>query len=76
MYQGLQFGKNLARQCFIFKLMFLIGYNNKFAVVRRQFLCKLFVEDNQNELRGIKLMVLSSPWAESLGIIALNPVKK
>ena len=29
-------GGNLAHQYFIFKLMFVIGYNNKFILVRRQ----------------------------------------
>ena len=32
-YQGIQFRKNLACQYFIFKLMFVTGYNNQFTVV-------------------------------------------
>ena len=45
-YQGIQFGKNMARQYFIFKLMLIIGCYNQFTVVWRQIVCKLFVRDN------------------------------
>ena len=44
--KDLNLGKIPARQYFIFKLMFVIGYNNQFKVVRRKLFCKLFVKDN------------------------------
>ena len=73
--QGIQFGENLARQYFIFKLMLVIGYNNQFTVVQRQNICKLFVKDNWKKLLGINPLGLIEPWADYLEIIALKPVK-
>ena len=40
-----------------------------------QFICNQRVV-TYNKLQGIKPMVLSAPWANSLDIIALHPVKK
>ena len=45
-YQCLQFGKNMAGQFFIFKVIFVVGYYNEFTVVQRQIVCKLFAKDN------------------------------
>ena len=69
-------GKNMARQYFIFKIMFVIGYNNQFTVVRRRMFCKLFVKENCNKLLGINPMGLSEPRSDCLEIIAVQPVKK
>ena len=68
-------GKNMACQYFIFKLMFVIGYNNQSKLVRRKIICKLLVKDNQNNFPGINPMVLSALRTNFLEIIALKPVK-
>ena len=75
-YQGLQFGKNLVRQYFIFKLLLVIGCNNKFTVVRRQTFCKLSIKENYQKLIGITSMVPSEPRAYSHEIIAFQIVSK
>ena len=48
----------------------MIGYNNQFIVVQRNFY-KLFVKENLNKLLGIYPMGLSAPRSNSLDIIAL-----
>ena len=75
MYQGLQFGENMARQFSIFKFMFVVGYYNEFIVLQRQILCKLFAKANFKKMHGMNPMSLSDPSYESLEIIALQPVK-
>ena len=69
-------GGNLTRQYYRFKLMYVIGYNNPFTVVRRKYFCKLFPKDNSTKLLGINPTSLSPPRAESLDIIDLWPVTK
>ena len=44
--QVINLGVNMARQYFIFKIMFLIRYNNQFTVVQTLFFRKIFVKDN------------------------------
>ena len=56
--------------------MFVIGYNNQFAVVWRQLFCKLFGKDNYNKLLGNNPNILIDSRYDSLDIIALEPVKK
>ena len=65
-YQGLQIGKNTARQYFIFIVMFVVGYYNEYTVVWRQNICQFFFKDswvNQNIFHMINrwsmLMVLN-----------------
>ena len=74
-YQDIQFRENMERQYFIFKLMFVIGYNNQFTLLLREIVCKLFVKENENKLPGINPTGLSVPRADSLEIIALHPGK-
>ena len=65
----------MERQYFIFKLMFMIEYNNQFTVVRRQIFCKLFVQYNSNKLLGIYPIGLGAPRSDILDIISLLTVK-
>ena len=67
--------KNLARQFFIFKVMFVVGYYNEFTAARRQMFCTSFVKEKL-KLLVMNPMCISAPWADSLEIIALHPVKK
>ena len=48
--------KNLARQAFIFKFMFLVGYSNEFTVVWSQIICQLF-------LKTIQLIITFYTWS-------------
>ena len=59
--------KKIGVPIFIFKVMFVVGYYNEFTVVIRQFFVDDFLKMNP--------MVLSAPWANSLEIISLQPIK-